>query len=68
MKLTETVRFACGDCHIDFELCVAPVPEWAEQMEDAGLQAVAEPMCCPFCRADELKPLHDTPEHQTRSA
>ena len=59
MKPLETVRFACGDCHIVFDLWLAPTSQWADG--DLADVTEAEPTCCPFCGAGELKALHDRP-------
>ena len=60
MKPGETIRIACGDCNIVFDLCVAPTSEWAEDFESAtGTINDIEPTCCPFCGARELRSLHD---------
>jgi hypothetical protein len=57
MKPGETIRYACGDCQIAFDLCLAPFSECADgDMADLD---EAEPKCCPFCGAGELKPTHD---------
>jgi hypothetical protein len=63
----ETVRFACGDCGIVFDLGVAPVSEWAEEIDEAdfdGPLEAGEPGVCPFCGAAELKPTHDRAAHR----
>jgi hypothetical protein len=36
MKPGETIRIACGDCQIVFDLCVAPTSEWAEDLNLAA--------------------------------
>jgi hypothetical protein len=58
MKPSEIIRFACGDCQIVFDLCVAPLSEWGEQPEIDNFSDI-EPTCCPFCGVGELKKLHD---------
>lgn len=58
MKPGESVRFACGDCGIVFDLCVAPVAEWPEWMDDPPNMFV--PSLCSFCGAAELRSVHDT--------
>jgi hypothetical protein len=63
MKPGETIRFACDECQIVFDLCVAPVSEWVEQQnekdfEDAEVEA---PERCPFCELGELRVAHDRP-------
>jgi hypothetical protein len=58
MKSGETIRFSCGDCHIVFDLNVSPPADWVEQLELDDLDEI-EPICCPFCGANELKKLHD---------
>jgi hypothetical protein len=55
MKPGETIRLACGDCQIVFDLNISPPSDWAEQLD---LDAV-EPICCPLCGSGELKHLHD---------
>jgi len=62
MKPGETIRIACGECNIVFDLCVAHTSEWAEDFESAtGTINDIEPTCCPFCgtAAGELRTLHD---------
>ena len=58
MKPNETIRFACGDCQIVFDICVAPGSEWADELEH-DIEEVGEPTVCPFCGAVELKATHD---------
>jgi hypothetical protein len=60
MKPGETIRFACGECQIVFDLNVSPPSDWAEQLELDDLGDI-EPTCCPFCgaAASELRNLHD---------
>jgi hypothetical protein len=56
------IRFACGDCQVVFDMCVAPTSEWAEEIDEADFEGgidVGEPSVCPFCGAAELKPTHD---------
>ena len=62
MKPGESIRFACGDCQVVFDICVAPTSEWAEALDlEADADNEFEPTCCPFCGAHvcELKRLHD---------
>ena len=62
MKPGETIRIACGECKIVFNLGVAPASEWVEDFESAtGTINDIEPTCCPFCGAAacELRSLHD---------
>ena len=60
MKPGETIRIACGECKIVFDLCVARMSEWAEDFESAtDTINDIEPTCCPFCVAGELRSLHD---------
>jgi hypothetical protein len=56
--LVETIRYACGDCQAVFDLCVAPLSEWAEIVDEDELTDFA-PTCCPFCGSAELKMMHD---------
>ena len=60
MRLGETIRFACLDCQIVFDLNIAPPSEWPEQLGLDDLDDI-EPACCPFCGAAQLKHLHDRP-------
>jgi hypothetical protein len=53
----ETIRYACGECHLVFDLCLAPVEEWVET-PDYDLGDIA-PSNCPFCCSSELSMLHD---------
>jgi hypothetical protein len=59
MKPLETTRFACGECLVAFDLCLAPASEWAEGGLDAPDEI--EPDCCPFCGSPEIKATHDHP-------
>ena len=62
MNPGETVRFACGDCQIVFDLCVAPPSEWAEEFEEGTEpEEIGKPILCPFCGDAELNPTHDRP-------
>jgi len=49
MKPGETIRIACGECKIVFDLCVAPASEWAEDF-NTSTEPVndIEPTCCPL--------------------
>jgi hypothetical protein len=60
MKPGETIRFACGECDIAFDLRVAPPSEWEEGMECDATDEF-EPICSPFCGAQssKLKRPHD---------
>jgi len=58
MNLGETLRFACGDCQVVFDLCLAPASERAEQPEE-GVEEDIDPTCCPFCGSSEIEPTHD---------
>ena len=52
MKPGESIRFACGDCQVVFDICVAPTSEWAEALDlEADADNEFEPTCCPFCHA-----------------
>ena len=64
MKPGETIRFACGECQIVFDLSVSPPSDWAEQLELDDLDDL-EPTSCPFCgaAAGELRNLHDRAIH-----
>lgn len=61
VKPNETIRFACGECQVVFDLRVAPGSEWAEGIPEGGEPVKAVSLiCCPFCGvgAHELKMLH----------
>jgi hypothetical protein len=63
MKPGETIRYACDECQVVFDLALAPTAEWVElQEEDQDSQDVPV-HCCPFCGAwaHELRELHDRP-------
>jgi hypothetical protein len=63
MKPGETIRFACEDCQVVFDLCVAPLAEWAEQIDENDIEGgfqIGEPVLCPFCGSSELKATHDS--------
>jgi hypothetical protein len=53
------IRFTCDDCHIVFDLCVAPVAEWREQIGESDPPDVGEPGVCPFCGGGLLRPVDD---------
>jgi hypothetical protein len=60
MMARETIRFACGDCQVVFDLCLAPFSESADG-DLAGITDSEDPTICPFCGAGELKPVHAVP-------
>jgi ribosomal protein S27AE len=60
MKSLETIRFACGDCHVVFDLCLAPFSECADG-DLADIDDSEDPTVCPFCGAGEIKPTHTRP-------
>src|ERR1700722_16477676 len=47
MKPLETIRYACGECHIVFDLCLAPFAEWADG--DMPHPVDHETAAAPFC-------------------
>jgi hypothetical protein len=64
MKPGESVRFACHECQIVFDICVAPVSEWVEQLDEADFESPMEvdpPSRCPLCKSSELRVTHDRP-------
>jgi hypothetical protein len=64
MKPGESIRFACGECQIVFDLCVAPASEWAEMQDEDDFEGPLEvglPARCPFCESAELRVTHDRP-------
>ena len=64
MRPGETVRFACDECQIVFDLCIAPVSEWVEQHDENDFESPLEveaPARCPFCDLAELRVIHDRP-------
>ena len=66
MKPGETIRFACGDCQIVFDLCLAPASERAMEAPEELAGEDLDPTCCPFCgahAASELKALNDRPTY-----
>jgi len=60
MKPGETVRYACDDCHIVFDLSLAPFTESADD-DLHDLEEVNEPDCCPFCGMGQLEPRLESP-------
>lgn len=52
MKPGETMRYACGDCQVFFDVAIALVSEWAEQFDDDGTVDVGEPLSCPLVRRE----------------
>jgi Zn finger protein HypA/HybF involved in hydrogenase expression len=61
MKPNETVRYECEDCRFVFDLTIDSVRETEFVEEEEALDA--EPSCCPFCGAGELRAVHDSPAH-----
>jgi Zn finger protein HypA/HybF involved in hydrogenase expression len=64
MRPGETVRFACHDCQIVFDLTVAPVSEWVEELDESDSESpmeVESPVQCPFCESMDLHVTHDRP-------
>ena len=61
MRAGETIRFECEDCRFDFDLTIDSVRETEVVEEEEDLDA--EPSCCPFCGAGELRAVHDSPTH-----
>jgi hypothetical protein len=59
MKPNETVRYECEDCCFVFDLTLDSVRETEVVEEEEALDA--EPSCCPFCGAGELRAVHDSP-------
>jgi len=57
MKPGETMRYACGDCQIVFDLTLSPLSERADEGIDCPEDE--EPLFCPFCAVDQLRPMHD---------
>ena len=57
MKANEVVRFRCGDCQIVFDLSIDHVRE-IDLPSEPPTTEFGEPVCCPFCGAGELAPLH----------
>jgi hypothetical protein len=61
MKPLETMRFACGECLVVFDLQLAPTSEWAEGRLDVPGDVELPPDCCLFCGSSEIRALHDRP-------
>ena len=59
MRAGETIRFECEDCRFIFDLTIDSVRETEYIEEPEALDA--EPSCCPFCGAGELRVVHDSP-------
>jgi hypothetical protein len=60
MKPLETIRYACGECLVTYDVQLAPVSEWLEPDDpDAVGELDYAPTCCPFCGSPEIKALHD---------
>jgi hypothetical protein len=56
----ETIRYACEECLVTFDLALLPVdqsPELQEEPDDGKIDALV--MCCPFCMSTEIKAQHD---------
>jgi hypothetical protein len=65
MKIGEPTRFQCAECQIAFDIIVAPVEEWREQLlevDEDGINVLSDAQC-PFCGKAELKikPMVDEP-------
>jgi hypothetical protein len=56
MKPGETIRYACGECLVAFDLRLAPTKEWAEGGLDVPRDVELPPISCPFCGSSEVKP------------
>ena len=66
MKPGETVRFGCDECHIAVDLCIAPVTEWVDEMDEdindpENPLEIPPPSRCPFCESESFRPLNDRP-------
>jgi len=63
MNTTQTIRYACYECTVVFDLCVAPTSEWLEQYEDIDDHGEVDitPVSCPFCGSSDLKAANDRP-------
>ena len=61
MNQREVVRLACDECHIVFDLCIAPLSEWVELLDDKDFEdtEIEAPSRCPFCELSELRLVHD---------
>jgi hypothetical protein len=57
VKPGETIRCTCRDCLIVFEIFLAPVADWPEEMEDDSdaEMEVGPPEMCPFCGSGDLR-------------
>jgi hypothetical protein len=62
MKPLETIRYACGECLVAYDVQLAPMSEWAEPDDPhAAGEIDYAPTCCPFCGSGDIKVLHDRP-------
>jgi hypothetical protein len=59
MRPLETIRFACGNCLVAFDLQLAPTSEWTEGGLDVPDDIELPPTSCPFCGSSEIEALHD---------
>jgi hypothetical protein len=59
MKPGETVRVACGECQVAFDITIAPRDEWRELPNDENEPdeecTLMEDAACPFCSSYDLK-------------
>jgi hypothetical protein len=55
MKPGETVRYACGECLVAFDVQLAPTKEWAEGGVGVSKDVELPPTSCPFCGSGDIK-------------
>ena len=57
MKPSETIRCTCDECLVVFEVFLAPVADWPEEMEDLSdaVVEIGDLYCCPFCGSSDIR-------------
>jgi hypothetical protein len=58
MRPGETVRFACDECRMAFDITMAPPAEWREPQDDKDYRVPVDvelPHFCPFCELGEVR-------------
>ena len=61
MMAGQTIRFACGECNVVFDLGLLPRVQWREQPVDEPADNKAAVTGCPFCGSAEVRAQHDVP-------
>ena len=62
----ESIRYACGHCHIVFDICMGAEDEGSEilTLDEKAVPMDVEPTVCPFCGAGELRAKHEAAIHR----